>query len=90
MLEIVREFASCLPERSRELQTKLEADDREGLQTMAHQLKGAGGGYGFQQITDAAATLEQALRDDAGGAAIKDHCLQLCQVLDAVEVSEES
>jgi Fe-S oxidoreductase len=30
---------------------------------MAHQLKGAGGGYGFPQVTDAARTVDMAIRE---------------------------
>ena len=40
---------------------------------MAHQLKGAGGGYGFPQVTDAARAIDLAIRerriDDAHTAA---------------------
>ena len=88
MMEIVRDFAAALPERRRSLQALLEANDLDALQVAAHQLKGAGGGYGFQPITDTAARLEQALREGVDASALKDHCQALCEVLDAVTVSE--
>ena len=88
MMEIVRDFAAALPERRRSLQALLEANDLDALQVAAHQLKGAGGGYGFQPITDTAARLEQALRVGVDASALKDHCQALCEVLDAVTVSE--
>ena len=88
MMEIVRDFAAALPERRRSLQALLEANALDALQVAAHQLKGAGGGYGFQPITDTAARLEQALREGVDASALKDHCQALCEVLDAVTVSE--
>ena len=60
MLEIVREFASELPARIAKLEAHLAAGELRELQTLAHQLKGAGGGYGFPQITDASRRLEAA------------------------------
>ncbi len=47
------------------LQTLREAPTRDAMRRLAHQLKGAAGGYGFPSITDAAAALEQALDADA-------------------------
>ena len=88
MMEIVRDFAAALPARRRSLQALLEANALDALQVAAHQLKGAGGGYGFQPITDTAARLEQALREGVDASALKDHCQALCEVLDAVTVSE--
>lgn len=89
MLEIVREFAAELPQRVEDLEGRLEAGDLAQLQVLAHQLKGAGGGYGFSQVTDAAAVLEQALKDGADPAVLKEHCGALCDTLRAVEVPEE-
>src|SRR6516164_4111740 len=54
MLEIVREFASELPARIAKLEAHLAAGELRELQTLAHQLKGAGGGYGFPQIIERA------------------------------------
>ena len=88
MAEIVQEFAIALVDRRRSLQTFLAENDLDALQTAAHQLKGAGGGYGFQAITDAAARLEQALKEGAEPSTIKDHCQTLCEVLDAVKAPE--
>ena len=88
MLELVREFAGELPERVRLAEELLEGGDMEGLQDLAHQLKGAGGGYGFARITEVAAVLESAIKEGAEPAAIKDRAGTLCEVLRAVVVSE--
>jgi HPt (histidine-containing phosphotransfer) domain-containing protein len=88
MLEIVREFAAELPDRVGELERCLEAGDLAQLQTMAHQLKGAGGGYGFSPITEQAASLEHALKEGQDATVLKDRTRALCDVLRAVEVPE--
>jgi HPt (histidine-containing phosphotransfer) domain-containing protein len=87
MLELVREFAGELPGRARDLESRLDQCAFEDLQRLAHQLKGAGGGYGFPQITEAAASLEQALKEGAGESVLKDRTDLLCRTLRAVTVS---
>ena len=88
MLEIVREFASELPARIAKLEAHLAANDMRALQTLAHQLKGAGGGYGFPQITELAASLESALKQGLESPVIKDRTAALCAMLRAVVVPE--
>ena len=88
MLEIVREFARELPERARVLEECLAKGSLSELQRLAHQLKGAGGGYGFAQITEVAARLEQALKAGAAEPVIKDRAAELCATLRAVVVPE--
>jgi histidine phosphotransfer protein HptB len=88
MLEIVREFASELPARVAKIEAQLEAGALRELQTLAHQLKGAGGGYGFPQITELAASLESALKQGADDVVVKDRANALCAMLRAVAVPE--
>ena len=90
MMEIVREFVDEAPERADQLEALLQADDLPALQTLAHQLKGAGGGYGFPQITEAAASLEQALSESAEPSQVKERLGLLCEILGAVRVREEA
>jgi signal transduction histidine kinase/CheY-like chemotaxis protein len=61
MTEIIREFVRDLPERSSAILRASQASDVEALTRLAHQLKGAAGGYGFPGITEAAAEVERAL-----------------------------
>ncbi len=44
------------------MQTALAAQDYETVRTVAHGMKGAGGSYGFDRITDLAAVVEQAAK----------------------------
>ena len=90
MLEIVREFAAELPARANELEGTLSSGDLKALKTLAHQLKGAGGGYGFDPITETAAGLEHALKEGASEAVIKERCALLCETLRAVVIGEGS
>ena len=90
MLEIVREFASELPARIAKLESLLAAGALAELQTLAHQLKGAGGGYGFPQITDLAASLESALKQGLDVPVVKDRANSLCALLRSVIVPEAS
>jgi HPt (histidine-containing phosphotransfer) domain-containing protein len=88
MLEIVCDFARELPARTALLETLLHSRAFAELQTLAHQLKGAGGGYGFARITEDAARLEQALKSGAAEPEIKDRAADLCATLRAVVVPE--
>ena len=86
MVEIVQEFAAEIPGRVAELEAALAAGDLGQIKTIAHQLKGAGGGYGFQPITDVAGALEHAVREEQSVEQIKERCSELCAVLSAVVV----
>jgi HPt (histidine-containing phosphotransfer) domain-containing protein len=65
MVELVELFVEEMPERIDALLDMVREADMDGLQRMAHQLKGAAGSYGFEDITVAAAKLERTLREEA-------------------------
>jgi len=58
MTEIIGEFVSQLPERLVEMRQAAENGLWDRLQRMAHQMKGAGGGYGYPALTRVARELE--------------------------------
>jgi len=62
MLDLVEEFVQMLPERVHAIEDAIAANDLSTLMRLAHQLKGASGGYGFDTIGQAAATLEHSAR----------------------------
>ena len=67
------------------LQALLDTRAFREIQLIGHSMKGAGGGYGFDAITDIGAELEQAaLREDTG--AVRACIGQLVDFLDRVEV----
>ncbi len=65
MVEIIDRFVAGLPDRVTALRAASEAGESGELKRLAHQLKGAAGGYGFATITAAAGELELALGRDA-------------------------
>jgi HPt (histidine-containing phosphotransfer) domain-containing protein len=88
MAELVQSFVTDLSQRVETLEQLLAEGNLQELQRMAHQLKGAGGGYGFPQITDVAATLEQSLKEAADEGTVKERTGALCEVLRAVRAPE--
>ncbi len=61
MSELVGLFVSELPARLAALESAWSAGDSPVLRRLAHQLKGAGAGYGFPAVSDAAGDVETAL-----------------------------
>ena len=55
------------------------------MRLLGHSMKGAGGGYGFDAITDIGAALEEAAKDNNPGKALRG-VSDLVAYLDRVEV----
>ena len=73
MVEISRDLEDIVPiflnNREKDLQTLRDAltqQDFGTLQTLGHRMKGDGGGYGFDRITEIGATMEQAAKQQDG------------------------
>jgi len=71
MRKAVAGFVSRLPARVDDLLTLCRSGDLEELRRLAHQLKGAGTGFGFPPITETAARLEATIKASAGADAIR-------------------
>jgi CheY-like chemotaxis protein len=81
MTEVVERFVAALPTRVAEMQAAARnPDSADTLRRLAHQMKGAAGGYGFPQITTAAARVEEALKDQRRPEALRalDDLAALC------------
>ena len=86
--ELVEMFVEEMPDRIDTLQQAFTTGDFELLQRSAHQLKGAGGSYGFDQVTPYALALESSLKEGEPADAIEKHLEELvgiCQKLRAGE-----
>lgn len=59
MTELVQFFVDEIDERITTIQTTARGNDIAGLRTIAHQLKGAAAGYGFEPISQTAGELER-------------------------------
>ncbi len=58
LADIVMEFVDGLQGRIETMQQSLDNSDFDTLRTIAHQLRGSGGGYGYPLITERAHELE--------------------------------
>jgi len=68
--KLVERFLSGLPQRIAAIQSAQAGGDLNQLRVLAHQLKGAAGGYGFTPISQAAAQLENTVNNGADPAAL--------------------
>ncbi|HEY7120875.1 MAG TPA: ATP-binding protein [Tepidisphaeraceae bacterium] len=66
MTGLVADFVAALPERVLQMEALVREPELKQLRQAIHQLKGAGGGYGYPDITRLAADAERAI--DAGAA----------------------
>lgn len=63
MRDLVAYFVQALPERVDAMRAALAESRLRDLQRLAHQLKGAAGGYGYPSLGSAAGALESSIRD---------------------------
>jgi HPt (histidine-containing phosphotransfer) domain-containing protein len=61
--KLVNRFVQTMPERINTLDAQAKSRDWNQLAETAHQIKGAAGSYGFDEITPYAVRLEAAARD---------------------------
>lgn len=83
--ELLEMFGDALPERKQVLRTTWEAANFDELRVLAHQLKGAGGGFGFHDLTDLAANLEVACKS-RDSAEIDARMTQLLTYMDRISI----
>ncbi|MGP1272099.1 MAG: Hpt domain-containing protein [Phycisphaerales bacterium] len=85
MAELIEEFAASMPERVSAIVAGAASGDLAGLIHASHQLKGAGGGYGFAPVSEVAGALESALRALSSPAELErvrrqiDDLVEICQ-----------
>ena len=77
MLELVEMFVSELPDRVAAIEKAVEEANLADLRKLSHQLKGAGGGYGFTSITEAAAVVEKLSKSQAEISAVQESLKEL-------------
>lgn len=58
--ELLVDFVSAMPQRAVSLSTAMANGRPDEVRQLAHQLKGAAGGYGFDEVSEVAAELENA------------------------------
>lgn len=83
--DLLAEFVSLLPQKVRELERLTLARDAAALRQFTHRLNGAAGGYGFPEITKAAANLELMLQDGVDWESAASAAASLVQLIRRVE-----
>jgi CheY-like chemotaxis protein/HPt (histidine-containing phosphotransfer) domain-containing protein len=84
MQRAVNDFVARLPDRVNTINRQLQALDLPELRRTLHQLKGAGGGFGFPKITELAAAAEQAIKCELGIAMIRAEVGRLIDLLRSI------
>jgi len=82
---VIAEFVGHLPERLAQMRQAAGSSLWDVLRRLAHQLKGAGGSYGYACLTDAARELESPVNQaDVEGAMLAlNHLAHLCERIQA-------
>lgn len=62
MAELVQYFVQEMDNRAQTIASAAESNDLDQLRVVAHQLKGAARGYGFEPISQSAASLEELIQ----------------------------
>ncbi len=88
---ILPEYVAGLPAHVAAMAASLASRDLERLISLAHQLRGSAGSYGFSGITELAATAEASLRSDGvdGGSAAVDALIRLVRRVEGYDRSRE-
>lgn len=81
MAELVVEFVEGLQTRAQSLEAALAAEDVGELTRLAHQLKGASGGYGFELLGEAARSFEQSATEAASAGELAAELEELVRTL---------
>ncbi|MDB5324410.1 MAG: luxQ 3 [Phycisphaerales bacterium] len=85
MREVIDEFVARLPVQVAGIKRMLDERNLDELRRAVHQMKGAGGGYGFAQITTFAAKAEQAVKDGGSLEKIAGQVEELVQLVRRVQ-----
>jgi signal transduction histidine kinase/CheY-like chemotaxis protein len=84
MAEVLPDFIANLSAEVASLRSLVAGNDLVQLQDTVHQIKGAGGSYGFKCLSDAAAIAEQSLKAGAGLETVKLQVESLVELIQKV------
>ncbi|MDB5295048.1 MAG: luxQ 3, partial [Phycisphaerales bacterium] len=91
--KLVERFVGRLPERVAAIESLMRKNSLAELKHALHQLKGAGGGYGFTSISDLAGRAEQHIREEASIEQVKAQVaslIELVRTVDGYDVAREA
>lgn len=90
MADLVREFAVEILQFASEAERLIAAGDFAQLRVLSHTLKGAGGGYGFDRISEVSAELEAAITQTYPQPLVEHLADKLCATLRSVRVTAQA
>jgi signal transduction histidine kinase/HPt (histidine-containing phosphotransfer) domain-containing protein len=90
MKKIISEFVEELPAEVSKMQNLLNSNDLGALKSVVHQLRGAGGGYGFDSISQLAAKAEESIKAADNLEAIVEEINSLIDLIRHIEGFDES
>jgi PAS domain S-box-containing protein len=90
MKKIISEFVNEMPAEVARMQTFLENRDLDALKRIVHQLRGAGGGYGFDPISEYAAQAEDSIKAVDQFESISRQIISLIDVIHRVQGYDEA
>ena len=86
--ELIPMFLENRADNIAELKKLLKEENYEGIEKLGHKIKGSGGGYGFDKVTDLGREIEQAAA--AGNTKkLRDLIEELAEHMDKVEIKYE-
>jgi PAS domain S-box-containing protein len=85
MKKVLAEFVAELPAQVAKINECLARNELDSVRRAAHQIKGAGGGYGFPQLTEPAGRLEQSVKESSSLDDITSHASNLIAILRRLE-----
>jgi signal transduction histidine kinase/DNA-binding response OmpR family regulator len=83
--KLLERFVARLPERVSAMESLLNKQSLEELRHALHQLKGAGGGYGFSTISDRAGQAEKLIREQAQFDSVRAQVVELIELVRSVD-----
>ncbi|MBC8413594.1 MAG: Hpt domain-containing protein [Nitrospira sp.] len=86
--EIIPGFLEHRREDIKKILEALDGNDFEGIRIIGHTMKGVGGGYGFDAISDIGRFIEAAAKENRPED-IRQHTEELASYIDRVEVVYE-
>ncbi len=88
LMELIPGFLANRRQDARAVMEGVEQQDFEIIRGLGHDMKGSGGGYGFDTITDIGRSLEQAAKDENPTEILK-LARELATYLERVEIVYE-
>ena len=85
MKEIILQYVEGLPSHVLNIQDSLDKNDLQTLRRIVHQIKGSGGGYGFSELSAAAARAEASIRNQEDIKSIQTQVSDLLALMRSVE-----